>query len=482
MKNLWILTEERPKKEVLEFILERFASDKNLSFFFKGLTILPILQSGKFTFTYEVIGFNCPSAVRKILIKTISGTSSFVDYMVFHQEEMPLPEKNETPLYLIEETKSDDSESRNMIYQRSSKFVFLEHYYPKRIPKIMLFNQRIPQKPKKTASYKFATRCLKTIGVEVVTIGKGKEVYDPSLYPRFNSVEEVIEEKNAMGMPKNENDIPIRLTRCENGIEISGKLRNRDSYSDPSIGTLSLICFTLRKLNYKKDLIITRHCLEQSRVTPKQAKKVSSGKFLKIANSLDIKLQGLKIPVVERSPEYWYYAESGNKEKLGTIFIHLVVEEFTNGYSIFENHAGGEKGYFKPKKGDPIPLRKYTDTKKYKAGDKTQIYNIPDLILIDLARSEIINIEGKTYANRQKGIVALDNYDAIEKDYIRKHYPEYKIIRTVVLYGGAKTEIVEIKVSFLLNKNGDLILSVQAPEIFKEAIKNLRNFWSAQNV
>ena len=72
-----------------------------------------------------------------------------------------------------------------------------------------------------------------------------------------------------------------------------------------------------------------------------------------------------------------------------------MVENFTSGASIFENHAGCEKGYFITKDGKPIALEKYSDRAKYKAGEKDQIIAIPDLILIDFGRSEIINIEGK---------------------------------------------------------------------------------------
>jgi hypothetical protein len=58
-----------------------------------------------------------------------------------------------------------------------------------------------------------------------------------------------------------------------------------------------------------------------------------------------------------------------------------------------------------------------------------------------------------------------------------KYYPKHKIIRMVVLYGSEKEEIVEIEVGFLLNANGKLILGVKAPRLFKEAIKNLLDFW-----
>lgn len=43
MKNLWILTEERPKTGVLQRILEYFAKDMHFGFFAAGLKILPLL-------------------------------------------------------------------------------------------------------------------------------------------------------------------------------------------------------------------------------------------------------------------------------------------------------------------------------------------------------------------------------------------------------------------------------------------------------
>ena len=66
MKNkiLWILTEERPKREVISKILKLFAKDHNLTCFIDTLRILPILENVKFTFLYEVIGFRCNKSVR----------------------------------------------------------------------------------------------------------------------------------------------------------------------------------------------------------------------------------------------------------------------------------------------------------------------------------------------------------------------------------------------------------------------------------
>ncbi len=194
-----------------------------------------------------------------------------------------------------------------------------------------------------------------------------------------------------------------------------------------------------------------------------------------IANEIGISLQGLTIPKAKMPSNYWRYDMDG--EKLGTIFIHLVVENFTLGKSIFENHAGCEKGYFFPLDEEPIPLAKYKERELYKQGDKTQIIEIPDLILEDIKRKEIINIEGEKYINRNTGILQIKTFDFIEKYYIKEHYPKYKIIRSVVLFGSEEETIVEIEVGFMLNAKGQLVLGVKAPELFKEAVKNLLDFW-----
>lgn len=126
--NLYILTEERPKQEVLHTIITRFLQDKNLCAFVDTLKILPIVKENCFTFSYEILGVSC-KAIEKIYVKIVSGTSSFVDYLIFFQENEPTPK--DIPLYAIEETKTNDSESRNTgVYQRITKFVYLNNFYP----------------------------------------------------------------------------------------------------------------------------------------------------------------------------------------------------------------------------------------------------------------------------------------------------------------------------------------------------------------
>ncbi len=459
--NIWLLTEERPKRDVVRNILHKFSVDNEIPCFIDTIRILPVLNDdGNFSFTYEVVGFESKK-INKVFIKTVSGQSSFVDYMLFYQDPEPTP--SDIPMYGIEETKTDDSESRNTgIFQRASKFVYL-NFFHENIRKVMMYTLRIAQKEAPTQTNIFGTKCLLTIGVEIF----GKKLDEKTHVP-FGSVDELINFKNSMRLPPKGN-VPILIKKFDDRIEISGRLFKSGSLShDPNIGALSLICAALRKLGWDKRLVITHHGLEQTHIK-------GNNKFVQIAAKLNIEFDGLTRVAPERKESYWHYEKEG--EKLGTIFIHLVVENFTNGASIFENHAGCEKGYFLTKNGDPIPLEKYRDREKYKAGDKDQIVQIPDLILIDFDRSEIINIEGKKYKFRQNGIDELKNFDAIEDTYIKPNYPEFSIIRTVVLYGGDADHVVEIEVGFLLNEHGKLVLGVKAPDLFKNALKNLIDYW-----
>lgn len=459
--NLWILTEERPKREVIAEILYKFSSDNKIACFIDTIRILPILDPDrKFSFLYEVVGF-CSNKINKIFLKIVSGYSSFVDFLVFYQDTQP--NENAAPLYAIEETKTDDSESRNTgVYQRASKFVYIDHYY-KNTRKVMLFNLKITQKEKPTKTYIFGIRCLLTLGVEIL----GKKS-DPQIFTPFTSIEELIEFKNNMrSAPKG--NVPLSIKQEGEVMKVSGRLNKSGGLAhDPNIGALSLISATLRELGWQKDIVITCHGLSQDILKP-------DNKFIQIAHFLNIKLEGLTIPAISGNVKYWKYEDEG--EKLGTIFIHLVVENFTRGDAIFENHAGSEKGYFITKEGKPIALKKYQNKEEYKNGDKSKIINIPDLILIDFGRCEIINIEGKKYEFRHKAIEELSLFDPIEDLYIKKYYPEYSIIRRVVLYGGDATEVSEIEIGFLLNKKGDLVLGICAPKLFRDAIKNLIDFW-----
>lgn len=170
--------------------------------FVDNLRILPVLENNKFSFTYELIGFKC-NKINKILIKTVRGHSSSIDFLVFFQDKEPT--SKDTPFYAIEETKTDDSESRNTgVYQRCSKFIFLHYYFPD-VKMIMLYNLQIERKEKPTQTNILGTRLLLTLGIEILGKELNKDIFTP-----FTSIKEIIDFKKQMrDAPKG--NIPIEI-------------------------------------------------------------------------------------------------------------------------------------------------------------------------------------------------------------------------------------------------------------------------------
>lgn len=112
--------------------------------------------------------------------------------------------------------------------------------------------------------------------------------------------------------------------------------------------------------------------------------------------------------------------------------------------------------------------------------------------MADFDRKQVINIEGKKFIKVQCGIDELENYNAFEDLYIKKFYKDYKIIRTVVLFGGdvenisnysfPKIKPADIpKIGFLLTKNGQIILQVYSPQVFVDAISHLQSYYGKNN-
>ncbi|MBK1991877.1 hypothetical protein JG676_04585 [Campylobacter sp. 2018MI35] len=472
--NLWILTEERPKRDVLFNIIKKFADDNGISFFVEqNLFIVPILNiNGDFSFRYKILGVHS-AVIRNVFLFIVSGNSSFTDFLIFYQDNIPNP-LQDIPLYAIEETKTSDCESRNTgIFQRASKFVFIDLYY-KDIKKIMLYSIRIGQDKNPTHTNIFGSKCLATLGVQIL----GKSLDDYAISP-FVSIDELIDFKNSMKLPPRGN-IPILIRKLENKITISGRLEKGGSLShDPNIGALSLISATLRALGYIGKIEITSHNLSQNQVG-------RSNKFVSIANLLGISLENIDLPAIQNNDSYWHHETQG--EKIATIFLHLVVEEFTRARAIYENHAGCERGYFITQNNENLTVEKYENRDEYKNGNENARIFIPDLVLEDFDRKQIINIEGKKFIKVQCGIDELKNYDAFENLYIKKHYKDYEIIRTVVLFGGEIDEISNLsfskinfndipKIGFVLTKNGKTILQTHSPKIFEEAIFHLRAYY-----
>lgn len=447
MDNLWILTEERPKISVIRSILELYSQEFSAKLIVSNLKIKPILENQKFKFMYTVEGANI-EGIHEIHIKTVSGESSFIDFLVFKQSDEPLPSNDNNLIFAIEETKTSDLESRNTgVSQRSSKFVYVDIFY-KNIKKFMLYNEELEDRDDKKPSDTsiFGTNMLLTIGVKIL----GKDTSE--WYKPFESLDELIDFKSRMRKPPAGN-VPIEITKFKDRIEVSGRLaKPADAGNighDPSIGGLSIIAKCIRHLGWTKDIVITRHGVTQTYID----KTAGKSKFLYICKLLDLKMADLTLPSQINYPtSYWHYEQSS--EKITSIFLH-VLAEYNGLRGIYENHAGCERGYFKSRNNHLITL-----PKKDKNG--VNLY-LPDLIIHSEEHKNILVIEGKKHSTLEAGVQEIENYDSIEAEYILPHYPDYEIQRWVTLFGGTGVKVPHDKVLLLVNNDGDIILNPNAP-------------------
>lgn len=454
MRNLYILTEERPKINVLERIFTLYGMRFEKYYEFSNIVIKPIIEDNKFTFKYKIENVLL-EGIHEIFIKIVSGKSSFVDYLIFEQKNEPIENANQEKnnlLFLIEETKTNDSESRNTgVYQRMSKFVYADYFYPN-VPKVMLYNIQKGKNKKPSDTYIFGMKIMKTLFVEII----GKNVNEIT---SFQSIDELIDFKNNMRKPPKGN-VPILLTKYDNKIEISGRLsKPKDEGNighDPNIGALTSIAKALRVLGWNKDIVITKHGVKQEFIN--NLKK--SNKFLSIASELNVKLEGIKYDVSSLIPlKYWHY--ENKSEKVGSILVHLQSVLNDEVSCIYENHAGCERGYFYDKNNNPITIPKRNKNEE-------QIY-IPDLILRNDLKKEIVILEAKQSSTLDKGLKEINLFDIIEKEYINKYYPKYSVNRWVITFGNDiyHSKLNE-KVLFHLNDDGSYYINNKAPSWFKQ--------------
>ena len=455
MTNLWILTEERPKLSVIRQILTQYAAEygATVQFYDSIFNIKPIVIENTFTFEYKVEGVTV-SNIEKVTIVIVSGNSSFVDYMLVRQVDKPSDHSLENVLMAIEETKTSDAESRNTgVYQRASKFVYISYYCPN-AKKFMLYNEEAtPDDNKKpTDTNIFGTNMLLTLGVNFI----GKTM---SHFKAFESIDEMIELKAKMKLP-NKTNVPILLHKYEDRITVSGRLCKKGTLShDPNIGALSCIGATLRKLGWTKDIVVTLHGVSQNYVTKTKGKN----KCLFLFNMLGMKLDGIEMPAQVSMPEnYWNY--SNTSEKVASILLHLTCQ-YSNIHGIYENHAGCERGYFRMKEGNLLAL-----PKKDTHGNNLLL---PDVVLCDNATQTIYNVEGKLLSTMYKGIEEVEEYDAIENEYIKPYYPNYSIQRWVSIFGGNGNAIPHEKVLIYVTKEGKVFINSSADDNIKQAFRNI---------
>lgn len=457
--KLTIKTEERPKLDTVRKVLNIYLNQKNISTLTEEvmIEISPIILNSKFTFKYQVIVKNFYGDFNKIIstylnditLEIVSGSSSFIDYLVF---------ENSTNLVaMIEETKTDDSESRNTgVYQRASKFVYANILFPD-INKYMLYTNQsstIDKSPSNTAI--FGTRLLKTIGVKII----GKNEFYNSLTP-FYSVSEIIDFKNNKMRRPPVGNTPILISNFNDCYEISGILSKPSSQGniahDPNIGALSLISAAIRIFDNRKPIYITKHLVSQNFI-----ERASKNKFLYIASKLNIYLKNLTYSPINYNYEYLknkYYHVERSSEKITTIFLHVLLENYIGSKLIYENHAGCERGYFYTPN-SPITLPKKINN---------AIFFIPDLVL--KIENKILIIEGKKLSRVTNGIEELSNYGLFSSYCYHFYGKSINIEKWVTTFGGQINYIFNKEVLLHINLDGSLLLNENCPYEIKDVFK-----------
>lgn len=474
--NIYFLTEEKPKLSTIKSILHIYKTDFNHNYECDTkCEIIPIFLNGLFQFKYKVIGIKV-DGIDEIFIKTVSGGSSFLDFLFVVQENEPEEDKDIGLIFAVEETKTSGKESRNTnAYQRGTKFIYFKHFFPT-TPMYMLYNDELGDDEDRipTDTEIFGTRIHMTVGVKYV----GKKMH--SSYVPFTSVDEIIEAKNRMAIPPSPSNVPVRLLKEGNVIYISGTLsKPKDKGNighDPNIGCLSMISAALRALGWTGQIIITKSGVKQEYLN----KVGVENKFLYISSILDITLQNLTFKKYIIPDKYWHYETKS--EKVASILFHISCEDIGL-IEVYQNHAGCERGYFKTEKGILETIPKYCGNdsngniialkdRNTKANNKRDLL-IPDVIMRDDLNKIVYLIEGKQLSTMQNGLREIKDYDDIEELYIKRFFPGYEVRRYLTIFGGKLTSLPDDKVILYLNNSGQMFLNPCEKKLTEEIINKI---------
>ena len=317
----------------------------------------------------------------------------------------------------------------------------------------MMYNNLDTQNEVEAESVKFIKRCLITNGI------KFYGDYSDN-YKKFQNIDELINSKNNLRQPPKGNT-PVRLTKKNNIIEISGILSKPSTKGnighDPNQGQLITISDTLRKLGWQKKILITKHKVKQNYIN-----KARGNKFMFAMKILNIELEKIDTPQINIPKNYWYYENTG--EKVASILLHLICD-YLNFKSIYENHAGSERGYFYTSNRTEIVVNK-----KYNGEN----INLPDYVFSDEETKTIFICEGEMFSNYKKGIAQLEGFDLFINLYIKKYFPKYKIIKSIILSDANSNKCFD-KTIFQLNTNGKIVHSNSLPKKIIEFLNENHN-------
>jgi hypothetical protein len=281
--------------------------------------------------------------------------------------------------FVIEITQTTDKQSRNTsAYQRPPKFIFAKKYLPE-YQQVMYF--RVPF---------IASTNTAVIGLSILNL-MGVKIINAEF--ESLSLESLIKLKNKISKEKSHNT-PYYVEVKEDGVvEISGKLKNGNSWSDPGIGFISVMIYLFAINSGVNKFKILNHQIGGDKLFK------TKNKFRKLVSLIGCEVSFENSDVVwnsndyvfNRSEQYFTILEDG--EKLSMINFHSYLQNKGH-HILFTNIAGCERSKLR------INGKEYTLPKTMK---------IPDLIT--LKENSLFMIEGECDYNLKKGMLQIDGFD-----------------------------------------------------------------------
>ena len=100
--------------------------------------------------------------------------------------------------------------------------------------------------------------------------------------------------------------------------------------------------------------------------------------------------------------------------------------------------------------------------------------NLPDYVFSDEETKTIFICEGEMFNNYKKGIAQLEGFDLFINLYIKKYFPKYKIIKSIILSDAISNKCFD-KTIFQLNTNGKIVHSNSLPKKIIEFLNGNNN-------
>jgi hypothetical protein len=400
-----ILTEEVPSQDEISFMLSNILNiSKTL---FQNTMIMPIYLDNKFKGEWEMKFDNFI-----IIIKLFKGESSCADYLLF-EGNVDNHTPPESAMCILESTKTNDTNSRNTsVNQRITKFLVYKKLYPdSKARMIMFYNNKWEQKSL-TDTGKFGLRLMKSLGIEAYH-GENhifENIYDLYVIKIFNSIEEMITEKNKMKEKKG--NVSVKIMYKEEIYYISCKLdkgisNNSGKIShDPNVGLLSGLIHFIHNNNPYCKIIIDKHNISQEYFN-----KMPKSKFWYAIHEIDVAFRNITIVKRPAMPNKYFTIENSCTEKISTILLSQIID---NKYScIFSNHSGCALTNIKTKDKDIVVERTMPR---------------PDILFYNKTENTLLIVEGKIEKDIQLGINQLqDGHLYRFMQLIQSSYPDSTI-------------------------------------------------------